>query len=127
MRTYIKVTNEMRAELVKSFGVTRKHVYESLNYKKNSPCAQRIRRKAFDLGGERVSEVYTPDCKTEFLSGGRMMQTFANDVKVLFTGSDAVIFVAGKVEKEIKNVRLSTWTQVLKVAEGLSRREERDN
>lgn len=48
----IKVTTEIRVELMKEFPVSEKTVYNALNFATGGYTAEQIRRRALELGGK---------------------------------------------------------------------------
>ena len=48
----IRVTKEVREQLVKEFEACEKTVWNALKYETDSPAAKMIRRRALELGGE---------------------------------------------------------------------------
>ena len=57
MEKMIKVTPEIRAELMKEFPVSEKTVYNALTYATGGYTAEQIRRRALELGGKLMQEV----------------------------------------------------------------------
>ena len=57
MEKMIKVTPEIRAELMKEFPVSEKTVYNALNFLTGGYAAEQIRRRAVELGGKLMQEV----------------------------------------------------------------------
>lgn len=53
----IKVTPEIRVELMKEFPVSEKTVYNALNFLTGGYAAEQIRRRAKELGGKLMQEV----------------------------------------------------------------------
>lgn len=53
----IKVTTEIRVELMKEFPVSEKTVYNALTYATGGYTAESIRRRAQELGGKLMQEV----------------------------------------------------------------------
>lgn len=53
----IKVTPEIRVELLKEFPVSEKTVYNALNFATGGYTAEQIRRRAQELGGKLMQEV----------------------------------------------------------------------
>ena len=53
----IKVTTEIRMELMKEFPVSEKTVYNALTYATGGYTAEQIRRRALELGGKLMQEV----------------------------------------------------------------------
>ena len=57
MEKMIKVTPEIRVELMKEFPVSEKTVYNALNFLTGGYAAEQIRRRAVELGGKLMQEV----------------------------------------------------------------------
>ena len=53
----IKVTTEIRVELMKEFPVSEKTVYNALTFATGGYAAEQIRRRALELGGKLMQEV----------------------------------------------------------------------
>lgn len=53
----IKITPEIRVELMKEFPVSEKTVYNALNFATGGYTAEQIRRRALELGGKLMQEV----------------------------------------------------------------------
>lgn len=53
----IKVTTEIRVELMKEFPVSEKTIYNALNFLTGGYTAEQIRRRAQELGGKLMQEV----------------------------------------------------------------------
>lgn len=60
----IKVTTEIRVELMKEFPVSEKTVYNALTFATGGYAAEQIRRRALELGGKLMQEV-TIEAKKE--------------------------------------------------------------
>lgn len=57
MTKEIKITTEIRVEILKEFCVTEKTVYNALNFLTGGYAAEQIRRRALELGGKLMQEV----------------------------------------------------------------------
>ena len=53
----IKITPEIRVELMKEFPVSDKTVYNALTFATGGYTAEQIRRRALELGGKLMQEV----------------------------------------------------------------------
>ncbi len=53
----IKVTTEIRVELMKEFPVSEKTVYNALTFATGGYAVEQIRRRALELGGKLMQEV----------------------------------------------------------------------
>ena len=57
----IKITPEIRVELMKEFPVSEKTVYNALTFSTGGYTAESIRRRAQELGGKLMQEVTDKD------------------------------------------------------------------
>ena len=57
MEQMIKITPDIRLELMKEFPVSEKTVYNALNFLTGGYTAEQIRRRAQELGGKLMQEV----------------------------------------------------------------------
>ena len=69
----IKVTTEIRVELMKEFPVSEKTVYNALNFLTGGYAAEQIRRRAVELGGKLMQEVTEAAEGPAKEEGGRSM------------------------------------------------------
>ncbi|MBP3202271.1 MAG: hypothetical protein J6M31_01520 [Bacteroidales bacterium] len=121
MRSYIKLSENLRAQICKRFKVTRKTVWQACAGLSNSDLSRKIRQYALSNGGQWVKEIaFIPECRTRYSADGSWIQEFANGVEVLFTGSKAVIRLAGKEIDSYENVTLKTWGNVLCQAQAVA-------
>ena len=121
MRSYIKLSENLRAQICKRFKVTRKTVWQACAGLSNSDLSRKIRQYALSNGGQWVKEIaFIPECRTRHSADGSWIQEFANGVEVLFTGSKAVIRLAGKEIDSYENVTLKTWGNVLCQAQAVA-------
>lgn len=78
---YIDANNEAMAKLARLFGVTEKHVYLCLTYRKNNTTARKIRYTAVENYGA-IPMCHYPECETlhDTTEDGRqiMRQVFNN-------------------------------------------------
>lgn len=79
-REKIEITSELRAYLVKIFGVTRKAVYEALTFRSNTEQAQRIRALAKLKGGQHIREQLV---NTYHEADDSMVQKFGSRVEIV--------------------------------------------
>ena len=63
----IKITPEIRVELMKEFPVSEKTVYNALTFATGGYTAEQIRRRALDLGGKLMQEVTTDEVESSAL------------------------------------------------------------
>lgn len=61
----IKITPEIRVELMKEFPVSEKTVYNALTYATGGYTAEQIRRRALELGGKLMQEVTAEATETK--------------------------------------------------------------
>ena len=121
MRSYIKITEDLRAELCKGFKCTRQTVWKACAGLTDTDLSRKIRQYALSHGGQWVKEIaFIPECRTRHSADGSWIQEFANGVEVLFTGSKAVIRLAGKEIDSYENVTLKTWGNVLCQAQAVA-------
>ena len=97
----IEVSQEVRNEIRKAFGVSNQTVVNALNYsggtRSQSDLAKRIRSMAMNNGGRHM--LYLPECETIHDEGtGEMIQTFGNGAKLIInkeTGNAMVTYPNG--------------------------------
>ena len=63
----IKITPEIRVELLKEFPVSEKTVYNALTFATGGYTAETIRRRAQELGGKLMQEVTTDEVESSAL------------------------------------------------------------
>ena len=121
MRTYIRISEPLREELIEQFQTNRTSVYRALNYMSNSARSEAIRRFALGNGGYEVSENFTPACSTEH-SHGAMTHKFANGISVFInlTNSHAEIRRNDEVIREEEHLTLQGWGNLLYDAQMIS-------
>ncbi len=124
MRTYIKVSDHLRRDLISRFKVTRASVWAALNYITRGGRGPAIRQYALDHGGAIVEEDFIPNCRTEH-TGDEMIQTFPGGIQVRISkvGSEAKILKNGKVTERYDAVTLQGWSNLLSRAQDLSARQ----
>ncbi len=121
MRSYIKINEELRAELITRFNTTRMTVWRSCNYLQNTELGRSIREYALAHGGVRLMESgYIPRCNIQHDSRGGWTQDFGNGVTVLFAGGQAEICRGGLVVETYRDVTIETWGNILFEAQAMS-------
>ncbi len=107
----IKVSDDLRRKIAKTFGVTETTVRSALRYdakKGQTETAVKIRMMAVQNGG--VVTVSLPECETiHDEKNGTMVQTFGNGAKLVFDKNDgtAVAFYKGHARMRWENVMVS--------------------
>ena len=81
MRTYIKVSDELRRQIWREFPVCKATVWAALNYITEGGRSGEIRAYALEHGGQVVDEDFEPNCLTEH-SQDEMRQSFGGGVCV---------------------------------------------
>lgn len=121
MRSYIKVSNELRKELQVKFKKTRKSVYNALAYITTGESANSIREYALAHGGKYEEEDFIPNCNTRH-EGDLMIQTFPCGVEVIVSKKDShcVVTQNGATIDSYDVLTLRGWGSVLAEAQALS-------
>lgn len=121
MRTYIKISEPLREETIKVFGVDRTTVYRALYYISNSGQSEAIRDYALAHGGHLVHESFIPACSTEH-GKDLMTQKFANGIEVTInlSNSHAEVRQNGAVIREEDHLTLRGWSNLLYEAQMIS-------
>lgn len=121
MRSYIKVSNELRKELQVKFKKTRKSVYNALAYITTGESANSIREYALAHGGKYEEEDFTPNCITRH-EGDLMIQAFHCGVVVTTSKKDSrcVVTHNGLIIESYDGLTLRGWGNVLARAQALS-------
>jgi hypothetical protein len=121
MRSYIKLSPELRAATCAEFGVTRQTVWEACAYLRDTQRSKDIRAYVLAHGGQRVTEYnYVPACKVAHNSDGSWLQDFGNGVVVLLQGGAATIRKDDKDVDSYEGITLENWGNVLLQAQALS-------
>lgn len=123
MRSYIKVSNELRKELQKRFGKTRRSVYNALAYITTGETPNEIREYALAHGGVYEEEDFVPNCETRH-EGDRMIQTFPCGVVVTVDKNSGHCEVThnGTEVESYDSITLRGWGGVLANAQEYSNR-----
>lgn len=121
MRTYIKISEPLREELINAFGVDRTTIYRAAHYISNSDQSEAIRNYALAHGGYQIRENFTPECSTEHVKG-MMTHRFANGITVTINldNSHAEVRRDGKIIREEEHVTLPGWSNLLYDAQMIS-------
>ncbi len=123
MRTYIRVPDALRKELISRFGVSRPTVWSALNYVTRSDLAEAIRQYALERGGAIEEQNFIPNCRTEH-TDGEIIQTFAGGVQVRMDrrSGDVRLMQGGKAVESYGAVTLQAWGNILHKAQAMSQR-----
>ena len=121
MRTYIRISEPLREELIERFQTNRTSVYRALNYMSNSARSEAIRKHAMANGGFVVHESFTPECSTEHVKD-MMTHKFANGIEVTInlSNSHAEVRQNGAVIREEDHLTLHGWSNLLYDAQMIS-------
>lgn len=121
MRTYIKVSDPLRRDLINRFKVSRTSVWAALNYLTREGRGPAIRQYALEHGGAIMEEDFIPNCRTEH-TGDEMIQTFPGGIQVRISKVDsgAIILKKGKVAEHYDSVTVKSWSNLLCRAQDLS-------
>lgn len=119
MRTYIKVNTPLRQDLMSIFGLSRRSIYKALNGLVNTPKSEKIRQYALAHGGEAVSEIFVPKCKTAHAEDGSFVQIFAGGIAVWVNTKDSTarITQGSKELESFGEVTLNKWSSILRMAQ----------
>lgn len=123
MRSYIKVSNELRAKLCAASGFTRQGVWRALCCLSNSIEAQDIRKLALDNGGKWVHDVkFVPDCYNESTGDQLFRQVFPNGISVVVNAetSTATIYKGEDALETYDHLTLKGWGNLLFRAQKMS-------
>ena len=98
MERRIKVSDDLRRKIAKTFGVTETTVRSALRYdakKGQTDTAVKIRVMALKNGG--VVTVSLPECETiHDEKNGTMVQTFGNGAKLVFDKNDGTAVLSDR-------------------------------
>ncbi len=121
MRSYIKLSPELRAEIVAEFGVTRQTVWEACAYLRDAQRSKDIRAYALAHGGQKVVEYNcVPKCGISHDSSGGFVQDFGNGVLVLFSRGIATIRKDGRDVDSYEGITLESWGNLLMRAQTMA-------
>lgn len=122
MKKYIAVTDEQRAAIIKVFGVTRRTVWNALNYDPQygfTVTARRIRKMAREQGATTYY-VVTGD-EVFFDSEGNLHQAFNNGAEIFIEKSSGKGYITrhGNLVVEFENLKISELTALQETARNL--------
>lgn len=123
MRTYIRVPDALRKELIAKFGVSRPTVWSALNYLTAGDRPEAIRQYALQHGGSIEEQNFIPNCRTEY-TDEEIVQTFAGGVQVRTDRKDGGVRVmqGETVVESYGAVTLQAWGNILHRAQMMSQR-----
>lgn len=121
MRTYIRVPDALRKELISKFGVSRPTVWSALNYLTAGDRPEAIRQYALQHGGSIEEQNFIPNCRTEY-TDEEIVQTFAGGVQVRTDRNDGIVRLVqdGAVVESYEAVTLQAWGNILHRAQMMS-------
>lgn len=90
MRTYIRVSDSLRRELVDRFEESRTSIWSAINYLTNGDRPEAIRQYALSHGGSIEEQNFIPNCRTEHTQD-EIIQTFAGGVQVRVNRKDGAV------------------------------------
>ncbi len=119
MRTYIKVNTPLRKDLMSTFGLSRRSIYKALNGLVSTEKSEKIRQYALAHGGEAVSEIFVPQCKTIHNEDGSFAQIFDGNITVWMDTQDSTAKITrGDFELEyFTDVTMNKWSAILRMAQ----------
>lgn len=121
MRSYIKISRGLRAEMRNGFKVTDKTIWQACAGLSDSELSRKIRQYALSHGGQWVKEVaFVPKCNTRHFEDGSFIQEFNNGVSVLFSNGRAVIRHNENDLDTYEGVTLNAWGNILCHAQALA-------
>lgn len=121
MRRYIKISQDLRAQLYKEYGLTKMGLWKILNYISNSSRAKEIRQFAINNGGLLMEEDFIPNCKTEH-TPTEIIQSFPGGISVVISKVQncGEIRREGETVEKLEDLRLSQWGTILYRAQQMS-------
>ena len=122
MRTYIKVSDELRRQIWREFPVCKATVWAALNYITEGGRSGEIRAYALEHGGQVVDEDFEPNCLTEH-SQDEMRQSFGGGVCVVLDKKSGAVTlqVPGEKEEVFRDLPIKAWGNVLARAQEISK------
>lgn len=119
---HIEIPHGATKRLKEKFQTSTPTVWAALNYITKSDLAKEIRAAAVAMGGiirsdDPASESFTPNCQTKYEKENgtlmRMIQIFANDVKIVVHVQSNIIQVYHNSELVCKcmDARLKDWSE----------------
>lgn len=121
MRTYIKVSDELRRKMWETFPVCKTTIWAALNYLTEGGRSNEIRAYALANGGKAVDEDFEPNCLTEH-SQFEMKQSFMGGVCVLLDKKSGAVTlrVPGEKDEVYRDLPIKAWGNVLARAQEIS-------
>ena len=121
MRTFIQVSGQLRQTIVEEFSVSRKSVWDALNFMSNSERARKIRSYALAHGGSTHEENFYPNCRTDHTVDA-MIQRFPGgiEVRVSKTGKGVDLIENGEITEHYDNLPIQGWSSLVHHAQVLS-------
>lgn len=113
VKRMIQITNENRAFLLKTFGVTREMIRYALVFDQKhgrSDLAKRIRQTALEHGGIVVNVV--PECETIHDANGMMRQRFENGAMLEVNKSTGWLIIMDKTGRKVREASCPTIEQL---------------
>lgn len=121
MRSYIKLSPELRAAICAEFEISRQGVWEACNFLRNTQRSRDIRAYALSHGGQKVVEYNcVPKCGISHDSNGGFVQDFGNGVLVLFSRGIATIRKDDKDVDSYEGITLESWGNLLMRAQAMA-------
>lgn len=128
---HIDIPHGTKKKLVEKFQTSSPTVWAALNYITKSDFAKQIRAEAVRMGGviksdDPASESFIPNCQTIHEKEGgkmvRMVQVFANEVKMVVHVQASIIEIYHKKElvATCHDARINDWTEFAYKAQQLS-------
>lgn len=116
---YIDVTKENREFIAKAFGITERMVVVSLEFKRDSPLAKKIRTLAIQRGGITMNSL--PEMETIHDADGYMRQRFPNGAMLECNKetSQVELFKDGRLIERWDNVKIDQLPAIQKRAQCL--------
>lgn len=117
----IKVSPATRRVLEKTYGVSHQYIWYALNYVKNGPSAERIRKAALDLGGVFTSSDFTPNCRVSH-ADNKIVQDFGGDVILTINRKTGELSVSdnGNTVASMYDVNIDGWAAMAKMAQKIA-------
>lgn len=119
MKKEIRVTNAVRDQIMKEYGVTRQSVWAALNFITRGERPTAMRKDALALGGRYVEENFIPTCSCQHTENG-IIQTFAAGVVLTITQGDAVITKNDKEIARYDQIDVAGWGAICAQAQRLA-------
>lgn len=121
MRTYIKVSDELRRKMWETFPVCKTTIWAALNFITEGGRSSEIRSYALANGGKVVDEDFEPNCLTEHTQS-EMRQSFMGGVCVLLDKKSGVVTlqVPGEKDEVFRDLPIKAWGNVLAHAQEIS-------